>query len=95
MSTTNSTIEIEYIVISESTKEVIQMKKIITDLRIISSIYDLISLLCDNNLTFMQAKELKSYHRLKHILIIAYNDVTVKIIPFEDNIIDILTKILS
>ena len=78
------------------------MKKFITDLGVMSSNEELIPLYCDNNEAIAQAKELRSYHKSKHILrrfhlireIVTQRDVVVKRVSSEDNIADPLTKSL-
>ncbi|KAK9024844.1 hypothetical protein V6N11_064750 [Hibiscus sabdariffa] len=64
----NSTIEVEYIVASEASKEVVWIKKFKTELGVVPSIADAVELHCDNNRTIAQAKEPRSHQRSKHIL---------------------------
>ena len=79
------------------------MKKFIINLSVIPKILDPIPLLCDNNGTIAQAKELWSHRKSKHILrrfhlireIIARGDVVVERVPSTDNVADPLTKPLA
>jgi hypothetical protein len=64
----DSTTEAEYIVASNAAKEVVWIKKFISDLGIVPSIVDPIELQCDNNGAITQAKEPRSHQRSKHIL---------------------------
>ncbi|KAI5410334.1 hypothetical protein KIW84_055724 [Lathyrus oleraceus] len=59
----DSTIEAEYIVASSAAKEVVWIKKFISELGIIPSIVDPIGLYCDNNGAIAQAKEPRSHQR--------------------------------
>ncbi|XP_052885277.1 secreted RxLR effector protein 161-like [Gossypium arboreum] len=47
--TTDSTMEVEYVVASEEMKEVIWLRKFLTDLEVISGIEKAVTLYCDNN----------------------------------------------
>ena len=79
------------------------MKKFITDLGVVPGNEGLISLYDDNNGVIAQAKEPRSHPKSKHILrrfhlikeIMTQGDITVERVPFEDNIVDPLTKLLS
>ena len=64
----DSTTEAEYIAASEAAKEVVWMKKFITELGVVPGIEDPIPLLCDNNGAIAQAKEPRSHQKSKHIL---------------------------
>ncbi|KAK8560059.1 hypothetical protein V6N12_012862 [Hibiscus sabdariffa] len=64
----DSTIEAEYIAASEAAKEVVWIKKFITELGVVPSIADVVELRYDNNGSIAQAKEPISYQRSKLIL---------------------------
>ncbi|KAK8610748.1 hypothetical protein V6N13_081904 [Hibiscus sabdariffa] len=88
---------------SEATKEIVWIKKFITELEVIPSISDAVDLYCDNNGAIAQAKEPKSHQRSKHILrrfhlireIIDRGDVEICKVNTDDNIVDPLTKPLA
>ena len=98
--TADSTIESEYIAASEVAKEVVWIKKFITELGAIPSIVHPVLLYCDNNGAIAQAKEPRSHQRSKHVLKryhlirenIGKNDVKIEKIPTDQNIADPLTK---
>ncbi|KAL2498010.1 Copia protein (Gag-int-pol protein) [Abeliophyllum distichum] len=100
--TADSTTKIEYIVASEAAKEAIWIKKFISELGVVPSIGDPISLYCDNNGAIEQATEPRSHQRSKHILrryhlireIIMRNDIKIEQVPTDDNVADPLTKSL-
>ena len=99
----DSTTEAEYIAASSAAKEAVWIKKFITELEVVPSIVDPISLYCDNNGDIAQAKEPRSHQRSKHILrrfhlireIIDRGDVKICKVPTLDNIVDPLTKPLA
>ena len=99
----DSTTEAEYIAASSAAKEVVWIKKFISELGIVPSIVDPIGLYCDNNGAIAQAKEPRSHQRSKHILrryhlireIIDRGDVKICRVPTLDNIADPLTKPLA
>ena len=99
----DSTTEAEYIAASDAAKEVVWIKKFITELGVVPSIADLVDLYCDNNGAIAQAKEPRSHQRSKHILrrfhlireIIDRGDVKICRVPTNDNIADSLTKPLA
>ena len=64
----DSTTEAEYIVASEAAKEAVWMRKFITELEVVPSIFDPITVYCDNNGAIAQAKEPWSQQRSKHVL---------------------------
>ena len=64
----DSTIEAEYISISKSTKKAIWIKIFITELNVVPSIVDPISLYYDNNGVISQTKEPRSHQRSNHVL---------------------------
>ncbi|KAK9007178.1 hypothetical protein V6N11_051009 [Hibiscus sabdariffa] len=53
---------------SEAAKEVVWIKKFISELGVVPSISDVVELYCDNNEAIAQAKEPRSHQRSKHIL---------------------------
>ncbi|KAI5410099.1 hypothetical protein KIW84_055544 [Lathyrus oleraceus] len=57
----DSTTEAEYIAASSAAKEVVWIKKFISELGIVPSIMDPIGLYCDNNGAIAQAKEPRSH----------------------------------
>jgi hypothetical protein len=99
----DSTTEAEYIAASSAAKEVVWIKKFISELGIVPSIVDPIGLYCDNNGAIAQAKEPRSHQRSKHILrryhlireIIDRGGVKICRVPTLDNIVDPLTKPLA
>ncbi|KAK2389954.1 secreted RxLR effector protein [Trifolium repens] len=99
----DSTTEAEYIAASSAAKEAVWIKKFISELEVVPSIADPISLYCDNNGAIAQAKEPRSHQRSKHILrrfhlireIIDRGDVKICKVPTLDNIADPLTKPLA
>ncbi|KAK2429799.1 secreted RxLR effector protein [Trifolium repens] len=64
----DSTTEAEYIAASCAAKEAVWIKKFMSELEVVPSIVDPISLYCDNNGAIAQAKEPRSHQRSKHIL---------------------------
>ncbi|WJX96077.1 hypothetical protein P8452_77325 [Trifolium repens] len=99
----DSTTEAEYIAASSAAKEAVWIKKFISELEVVPSIVDPISLYCDNNGAIAQAKEPRSHQQSKHILrrfhlireIIDRGDVKICKVPTLDNIADPLTKPLA
>ncbi|KAG8503242.1 hypothetical protein CXB51_001188 [Gossypium anomalum] len=99
----DSTTEAEYIAASEAAKEVVWIKKFITELRVVPSKSDAIEHRCDNNGAIAQAKEPRSHQRSKHILrryhlireIIDRGDVEICRVLTDNNIADPLTKPLT
>ncbi|KAK8685861.1 hypothetical protein V6N13_124894 [Hibiscus sabdariffa] len=53
---------------SEVAKEAVWIKKFISELRVISSISDVVELRCNDNGAIAQEKEPRSHRRSKHIL---------------------------
>ena len=96
----DSTTEVEYIAASDAAKEVVWIKKFITDLEVVPSITNPVDVYCDNNGAIAQAKEPRSHQRSKHILrryhlireIIERGDVKICRVPTDDNVADPLTK---
>ncbi|KAL0286844.1 UNVERIFIED_CONTAM: Retrovirus-related Pol polyprotein from transposon TNT 1-94 [Sesamum calycinum] len=66
--TTDSTIEAEYIAASEAANEAIWMKNYIQELGVVPSIAEPVVIFCDNNGAIAKAKELRSHHHSKQIL---------------------------
>ncbi|KAK8578787.1 hypothetical protein V6N13_142071 [Hibiscus sabdariffa] len=99
----DSTTEAEYIAASEAVKEVVWIKKFVTELVVVPSISDAMELYCDNNGAIAQAKEPRSHQISKHILrrfhllreIIDRGDVEICKVHTYDNIADPLTKPLA
>ncbi len=79
------------------------MRKFIAELEVVTSIFDPITVYCDNNGAIAQAKEPRSHQRSKHVLrryhlireIIARNDLKIERVPTDDNVADSLTKMLA
>ncbi|KAK9043534.1 hypothetical protein V6N11_071870 [Hibiscus sabdariffa] len=99
----DSTTEAEYVSASEATKEIVWIKKFISELGVVPSISDAVGLYCDNNGAIVQAKQPRSHQRSKHILrrfhlireIIDRGDVEICKVHTDDNIADPLTKPLA
>ena len=64
----DSTMEAEYIALSDAAKEAVWIKKFVSKLEVVPSIADPVELYCDNNGAIAQAKEPRSHQRSKHIL---------------------------
>ena len=79
------------------------MKKFITKLRVVSFLDGPILLYCDSTGAIAQAKELKSHHKIKHILrcyhlvreIMDRGDIKLKKIDEKENLADPFTKALG
>ena len=99
----DSITEAEYIIVSETAKEAVWMKKFITELGVILKIEQPMSLYCDNTGTVAQAKEPRSHHKFKHILrrfhlirkIVERCNVIMERVDIKNNIVDSFTKVLS
>ncbi|VFQ83746.1 unnamed protein product [Cuscuta campestris] len=65
--TADSTKEAEYMAAAEAAKEGVWLKNFITELGVVRSIKNPISLFCDNNGAIAQAKEPRSHQKTKHI----------------------------
>jgi hypothetical protein len=99
----DSTTEAEYIAACSAAKEAVWIKKFITELGVVPSIVNPITLYCDNTGAIAQAKEPRSHQRSKHILrrfhlireIVDRGDVKICKIPTEENVSDPLTKPLA
>ena len=64
----DSTAESEYIVASEVAKEAVWIRNFISQLGVVSSIVNPVTLYCDNNTAIAQVKEPRSHQRSKHVL---------------------------
>ncbi|KAK8708165.1 hypothetical protein V6N13_059210 [Hibiscus sabdariffa] len=62
----DSATKAEYVSASEATKEIVWIKKFISELGVVPSISDAVGLYCDNNGAIAQAKEPRSHHGPKH-----------------------------
>ncbi|KAK8540308.1 hypothetical protein V6N12_046595 [Hibiscus sabdariffa] len=62
----DSATKAEYVSASEATKEIVWIKKFISELGVVPSISDVVGLYCDNNGVIAQAKEPRSHHGPKH-----------------------------
>ncbi|KAK8600538.1 hypothetical protein V6N12_050391 [Hibiscus sabdariffa] len=62
----DSATKAEYVSASEATKEIVWIKKFISELGVVHSISDVVGLYCDNNGAIAQAKEPRSHHGPKH-----------------------------
>ena len=78
------------------------MKKFITELGVIPSIFDALELYCDNNGAIAEEKEPRSHQRSKHILrrfhlireIVDRGDVEIRKVHTNDNVIEIFSRAL-
>ncbi|KAL0458356.1 UNVERIFIED_CONTAM: hypothetical protein Slati_0462800 [Sesamum latifolium] len=76
------------------------MKNYIQELGVVPSIVEPVVIFCDNNGTIVQAKELRSHHRSKHILrryhllreMVGRGDVRMDRVNSAKNTVDPLTK---
>ena len=64
----DSKTEAEYITTSEVAKEVVWIRKFISEIRVVPSIVDLVPLYYDNNGAITQVKEPLFHRRYKHVL---------------------------
>jgi hypothetical protein len=64
----DSTTEAKYIAASETAKDVVWIKKFVSELGVVPSCSSPIDLYCDNNGAIAQAKEPRSHQKSKHIL---------------------------
>ncbi|KAL2237431.1 UNVERIFIED_CONTAM: Retrovirus-related Pol polyprotein from transposon TNT 1-94 [Sesamum indicum] len=106
-STTESTIEAEYIATSKAAMKVVWMKNYIQDLGVVRRIAKPVVIFYDNNEAIAQAKKPTSHHRSKHILrhyhlpremvreIVERGDVQMDGVTSAENIEDLLTKPVS
>ncbi|KAL0285943.1 UNVERIFIED_CONTAM: Retrovirus-related Pol polyprotein from transposon TNT 1-94 [Sesamum angustifolium] len=97
--TADSTINAEYIVVSEAAKETVWMKNYIQELGVVPSIAEPVVIFCDNNRAIAQAKEERSHHRSKNILrryhllreMVGKGDVRMDRVSSIENTVDLLT----
>ena len=88
---------------SEAAKEAVWIRKFVTELNVVPSISDPITIYCDNTGAIAQAKEPQSHNRSRHVIhkyhlireIVDRKEIVVEKIPTEDNVADPLTKALS
>nr|CAD40526.2 OSJNBa0023J03.14 [Oryza sativa Japonica Group]CAE02400.1 OSJNBa0024J22.4 [Oryza sativa Japonica Group]CAH66059.1 OSIGBa0125J07.8 [Oryza sativa]CAH66155.1 OSIGBa0113B06.1 [Oryza sativa] len=96
----DSTTEAEYIAASEAAKEVVWIKKFVSQLGVMTSTSRPMDLYCDNSGAIAQAKEPRSHQKSKHILrryhlireIVGRGDVKICKIHTDLNVADPLTK---
>lgn len=101
--TADSTTEAKYIAASEAAKEVVWIKKFITELEVLPEIKNGVMVYCDNTGAIAQSKEPRSHQKSKHVLrrfhlireMVERKDVIIEKIPTEDNLADSLTKGLT
>ncbi|KAL0287196.1 UNVERIFIED_CONTAM: Retrovirus-related Pol polyprotein from transposon TNT 1-94 [Sesamum calycinum] len=101
--TTDYTMEAEYIAASEAAKEAVWMKNYIQELGVVPSIAEPVVIFCDNNGAIAQVKEPRSHHRSKHILrryhllreMVGRGDVRMDRVKSAENTADPLTKPVS
>ncbi|KAL0307288.1 UNVERIFIED_CONTAM: Retrovirus-related Pol polyprotein from transposon TNT 1-94 [Sesamum radiatum] len=101
--TTDSTMEVEYIAASEPAKEAVWMKNYIQELGVVPSIVEPVVIFCDNNGAIAQAKELRSHHRSKYIIrrylllreMVGRGDIRMDRGNSVENTVDLRTKPLS
>lgn len=99
----DSATEVEYIAASVAAKEVVWMKKFISELGVVSSIEESIPSLYDNNGVIAQAKEPRSHQKSKHILqiyhlireIIEHGVVRIEKVDGKENVTYPFTKALA
>ena len=99
----DSTMEFEYIALSDAAKEVVWIKKFVTKLGVVSMIVDSVDIYCDNNGAIAQAREPRSHQKSRHILkrfhlireIVERKDVLISKVHTNNNLADPLTKPLS
>ena len=98
----DSTMEAEYIAVSEAAKEIVWLKKFYSDLGVIPEMDKPLVLFCDNTRAIANSKEPRSHKRSKHIErkyhiireYVARGDVKVMKIATEENLADSFTKTL-
>ena len=96
----DSTTEAEYIAASEAVKEVVWIRKFVSELGVVPSTSSPVDLYCDNSGAIAQAEEPRSHQNFKHILwryhliheIIDRGDVKICKVQTDSNIADPLTK---
>ena len=96
-------IEVEYIIVSEATKEVFWLRKFLMGLGIVPLAVLSLVLFCDNNGMMAQSKEPKNHRKDKHIKkkyqliheMVMKRDVSMEKIISQKNLVNHFTKILS
>ena len=99
----DSTMEAEYIAVSEAAKEAVWLKNFLSDLEVVPNMDKPITLYCDNSGAVANSREPRSHKRGKHIErkyhliqeIVNRGDVIVTKISTLDNLADPFTKTLS
>ena len=99
----DSTMEAEYVVACEATKEAVWVRKFLMDMEVVPDTEQPMTLYCDNSGAVVNSKEPRSHKRSKHIErkyhlirdIVERGDIEVKKISTHDNIADPFTKTLS
>ncbi|KAA0042098.1 gag/pol protein [Cucumis melo var. makuwa] len=99
----NSTMEAEYVAAYEAAKEVVWLRKFLTDLEIVPNMHLLITLYCNNSGAVANSREPRSHKRGKHIKrkyhlireIVHRGDIIVTQISSEQNIVVSFTKALT
>ena len=100
--TTDSTMEAEYVVVCEATKEVVWPCDFLIDLQVVPKAQELMTLYCDNSGAATNSKEPRSHKRCKHIErryhllreIFHRGDIIVSKIDIVENLNDPFTKAL-
>ena len=100
---TNSVCEAEYVAASDAAKEVVWLRKFITELGVAPSLVGPVLLYCDSSGAIAQAKEPKAHQRTKHILCLYHliqenmdrGDVDLQKIDGKENLADPFTKALD
>ena len=98
----NSTMEVEYVATCEAAKEVVWLKKFLSDLGVVRMEQVPITLFCDNSAVVAQSKDPRNHKKGKHIErkyhiirdIVARGDVVVAKIESANNLVDPFTKAL-
>tara|TARA_R110002060_G_scaffold20224_2_gene27517 strand:+ start:187 stop:972 length:786 start_codon:yes stop_codon:yes gene_type:complete len=98
----DSTMEAEYVAASEASKEIVWLKKFLSDLEVVPS-DKAIALYCDNNAAIANTKEARYHSRAKHIdrkyhiirEAVENKVVDVVKVASEDNVADPFTKTLT
>ena len=101
--TADSTTEAEYVAASDAAKEVVWIRKFVTEVGVVSSIESVVPLFYDNNGAIALAKELRSHQKSKHIErsfhvireLVKKGDVLVQKVASAENMADPLTKALT
>ena len=99
----DSVCEVEYVSASDAAKEVVWLRKFITELGVAPSLVGPVLLYCDSSGAIAQAKEPKAYQRTKHILrryhliweIVDRGDVDLQKIDGKENLADPFTKAIA